>query len=102
MSRELNLDGMEISIIKALGFGGSDVSGEDLMMLVPESGAELINTLQGLVSLGYVVADKSSFHNAEEFKKTRFQVNSGYSKELKDSLSPAQREKPKTRRVRRE
>src|SRR4030095_14244219 len=87
MSRELNLDGGEVSVLKALGLSGSDISGEDLLALVPDLvGAELIDTVRGLVSIGYVVADKSSFHNDEEFRKTRFQVNSGYARELKGTL----------------
>ena len=55
-SREINLDGGEISVLKALGVGSGEMTGEDLMArlggdLVP---AELIETLKGLMMLGYV------------------------------------------------
>ena len=99
---EINLDGGEISIIKALGMGGSEVEGELLVERLPQlDPAELIDTLKGLLMLGYVSADKSSFNSLEEMKKIHFRVNSGYSKDLKEALDP----KPaqgKSKRVRRE
>ena len=101
--REINLDGGEISVIKALGVGSGEMTGEDLMTriggeLVP---AELIDTIKGLISMGYVEADKSSFYNTDEFKVICFRVNSGYSKDLREALSPIQKPK-KSKRVRRE
>jgi hypothetical protein len=98
----ISLDGGEISILKALGFGGGDCAGETLMERVPDLAiAEVIDALSGMVMMGYVVSDRSSFNNSEEFKKTNFHVNSGYARELKDSLDPKD-DKPKSRRVRRE
>ncbi len=104
MSRELNLDGGEISVLKALGFGGSGLVGEDLLGRVSDlDSAELIDTLQGLMMMGYVVADKQSFHSLEDMRKIHFHVNSGYSKDIKEALDPSTRDKPKkSRRVRRE
>jgi hypothetical protein len=63
--------------------------------------AELASTLHGLVSMGFVIADRSSFSSGQDLKKTRFHVNSGYARELKEAMNPTQ-EKPKSRRVRRE
>ncbi len=102
--REIHLDGGEISVIKALGVGSGEMNGEDLMTrlggeLVP---AELMDTLKGLMALGYVEADKSSFYNTDEFKNVHFRVNSGYSKDLREALSPQQGKPKKSKRVRRE
>ena len=100
--REINLDGGEISIIKALGTGGGEIDGETLLERVSElDEAELIDTLKGLIALGYVSSDKNSFHNKEELRKGNFQVNSGYAKDLREALDPRP-EKPKSKRVRRE
>ena len=101
--REINLDGGETSIIKALGFGSTEMTGDDLMTklsgdLVP---AELIDTIKGLMALGYVESDKSSFYNTDEFKAVHFRVNSGYGKDLREAISPQQKPK-KSKRVRRE
>jgi hypothetical protein len=100
--REINLDGGEVSIIKALGFSG-EMNGEDLMAklggeLIP---AELIDTLKGLIAIGYVEADKSGFYKEEDLKAIHFRVNSGYGKDLREALNP-QPQKPKSKRVRRE
>jgi hypothetical protein len=101
MGRDINLDGSEVTIIKALGFGGGEISGESLLQKIPElQFADLVDTLRGLVSMGYVNADKGSFQAEEEFKKVNFHVNSGYSRDLRDALDP--RPQTKSRRVRRE
>lgn len=89
-------------MLKAIGLGGSEVDGETLLArAAPMDAAEIIDTLQGLVMLGYVSADNSTFHALEEMKKMNFRVNSGYSKDLKESLDP-QPQKGKSKRVRRE
>jgi hypothetical protein len=99
---ELNLDGGEIAIIKAIGLGGSDIRGDDLIARVPDLDiSELIDTLKGLMSVGYVNADKSSFYDEEDMKGVHFCVNSGYSKELHDAMDPRP-DRPRSRRVRRE
>lgn len=102
--REINLDGGEISVIKALGVGSGEMNGEDLMAriggdLVP---AELIDTLKGLMTMGYVEADKNAFYKAEDLKSIHFRVNSGYSKDLREALNPQQVKPKKSKRVRRE
>jgi hypothetical protein len=51
--------------------------------------------------LGYVSADKSSFHEIDDMKKIHFRVNSGYAKDLREALDPTPDQK-KSKRVRRE
>jgi len=100
--RELRLDGGEVSVIKALGLSGGDITGEDLIGRCQSLiGAELIETLKGLLDMGYVVSDLNSFYSMDELKKGNFRVNSGYLKDLKEALDPRP-EKPKSKRVRRE
>ena len=99
---EISLDGGEITVLKALGLGGSEVDGETLLERVaPMEADEVIDTLKGLVMLGYVSADNSTFHALEEMKRMNFRVNSGYSKDLKEALDPKPN-RGKSRRVRRE
>lgn len=99
--RDINLDGAEVTVVKALGLAGTDVLGEDLIERCPGLiGAELIDTIRGLVSMGYVDADRS-FHSIEELKSIHVRVNSGYSKDLKEALDPSP-EPRKSKRVRRE
>lgn len=101
-NRELNLDGGEIALIKALGLSGGDVTGADLMDRCSDlTAAELIDTLKGLMMLGYVVADRGSFHSQDELENIVFRVNSGYLKDLREALNPKP-EKPRSKRVRRE
>lgn len=98
----INLDGTEISVIKALGFGSNDTLGADLIANCGDLPiAELIDCLQGLMGIGYVVADKTSFYKKEELEKVLFRVNSGYMKDLREALDPRPEVK-KSKRVRRE
>ena len=101
-SRDINLDGTEISVIKALGFGNTETTGADLIERCSDLPiAELIDCLQGLMGIGYVVADKSGFYKKEDMEKVYFRVNSGYMKDLRDALDPRP-EQRKSKRVRRE
>ena len=102
MSREVHLDGAEITIIKALGLTGGEVSGETLMDRAPELvEAELLDTMKGMIMMGYIVTDQSRLQTVDDFKAANFHVNSGYAKELREAMDP-QEKKPKSRRVRRE
>ncbi len=100
---EINLDGAEISVIKALGLSGNDITGEDLAARVPDLlEAELIDTIKGLITMGYIVADSQAFYDLEGMAKTTFSINSGYARDLKDAMDPRSTERPKSKRVRRE
>jgi len=102
MPREIQLDGTEISIIKAIGLGSGEIDGASLVERCADlEFAELMDSLKGLISMGYVECDGFALHNKEEMEKAHFHVNSGYTKDLKDALDP--REEPKkSKRVRRE
>ena len=101
---EIHLDGGEITVLKAIGFSGSALGGEQLIEKVKQfAEAELLDTLDGLMMMGYVLSDKQSIHCMEDIERTNFRINSGYSKELRDALDPRRRQSDKTsRRVRRE
>ena len=102
MPRELHLDGSEISVVKALGLTGGEIDGETLMTRASEMAvAELIDTVRGLIDMGYVVCDQSRLQTGDDFKTAHFHVNSGYAKDLREAMDP-RHEKPKSRRVRRE
>lgn len=101
---EIQLDGGEISVIKGIGLSGSHISGDILCEKIPEfEPAELIDTLLGLITMGYVLCDKASLHSIEDVHHATFYVNSGYVKDLRDALDPRRRQRKKpSRRVRRE
>ncbi|MEQ1860879.1 MAG: hypothetical protein ABMA13_13165 [Chthoniobacteraceae bacterium] len=104
MSREneIQLDGSEVTVIKAIGLSGGEVDGKTLLERLPDFVlAELVDTLHGLVAQAYVESDKGSYHRKEEFEKTHFHVNPSYAHDLKDALNPRPEPK-KSRRVRRE
>jgi hypothetical protein len=99
---EIHLDGTETSVIKAIGITGGDIKGDELMALLPDLvEMELVDILKGLITMGYVVADRQAFYDKAGLEITTFHVNSGYSKDLKEAMDPS-RNRPKSKRIRRE
>lgn len=100
----INLDGLEVSVLKAIGVGGGEVSGKELRDRAPELvEAELIDTIKGLLAFGYVVADKNAFHDFASLDATHFHVNSGYAKSLREAMDPRpSQDNRRSKRLRRE
>jgi hypothetical protein len=102
VQREINLNGGEISILKALGLSGTPLNGK---MLMERSGdmeaAELIDSIQGLLMLGYVLSSKAIVQDVDDVLRSSFRVNPSYSRDLRDALRPGGRrreERPRRRR----
>jgi hypothetical protein len=99
---EINLDGGEKEVVKAIGLGGSNVTGKQLIERVNGlEEAEFVSIIRGLIMMGYVLADKQSFHNFDDVEHAEFHVNSGYAKDLKEALDPRLRRERKERKNRR-
>ena len=63
---------------------------------------EFIDTLDGLLAMGYLVATKVNIKTLEDVERTSFRVNPSYVHDLKDALDPnRRREAAKQRRRRR-
>ena len=102
MGNDIQLDGTEISIVKAIGIGGGEVDGGTLIERCADLDLpELMDALHGLMDMGFVEGDSDVFYNLEEMADIKFRVNSGYAKDLKDALVDKPQPK-KSKRVRRE
>ncbi len=102
MGNDIQLDGAEISIVKAIGIGGGEVDGGTLIERCADlDPPELMDALHGLMDMGFVEGDSDVFYNVEEMADIKFRVNSGYAKDLKDALDDKPQPK-KSKRVRRE
>lgn len=99
---EINLDGGEKEILKAIGLGGTNTTGIQLLERVPGMDeAEFVSTLRGLMTMGYILADKQSFHDFDDVEHAEFHVNSGYARDLKEAMDPRFRQERRERRNRR-
>ena len=59
MEREIKLSGGEITILKAIGFGGTATHGKMLLERIGEMDqTQFLDDLSGLISAGYVLSDK--------------------------------------------
>ena len=103
MPREIHLDGGEMSILKTLGFSGNQTYGKILLERVEEMlPAEFLDTLDGLLTRGYVLSTKANVSKLEDVTNAFFRVNPSYSRELRDAVNPSgRREEHRTRRQRR-
>ncbi len=102
MHREIKLDGGEITVLKTLGLSGSQMNGKQLAEHGKEmETAEFIDTLNGLISLGYVLSNKVNLRMLEDVERAFFRVNPAYAHDLRDALNPGRKreqEKPRRRR----
>ena len=103
MGREIKLDGGEISILKKIGLSGSPLNGKLLIDRIEEmETGEFLDTLSGLIDLGYVLSSKVNIRLMEDVEKAAFRVNPAHSKELQDAVNPSRkRERERAERMRR-
>jgi hypothetical protein len=103
MAREIKLDGGEITVLKKIGLSGTPVYGKMLMDRAEGmETAEFLETLIGLIDLGYVISNKVNIRLIEDVEKAFFRVNAAYAKDLRDAVNPGRRrEKERTTRRRR-
>lgn len=103
MGREIKLDGGEISLLKAIGLGGSQVSGKMLVERESElEQVEFLDTLSGLIEQGYVLSSKVNVRDMEDVERSLFRVNPTHARELRDAINPSRsRDRDRARRDRR-
>ncbi len=104
MPREIKLDGGEISLLKTLGLSGTPMAGKLLLDRIDDMiPAEFLETLDGLLSLGYVISNKVNVRTVQDVATAFFRVNPAYSRDLKDAIVPgkARESKGRERRQRR-
>ncbi len=102
MRRELNLSGGEIAVLKTIGMSGAPIYGKLLLERLGEvQEAEFLDTLDGLVTLGYVLSDKVNLRKLEDVERAVLRVNSAYSRDLRNALHPGRRREQERRRRRR-
>lgn len=92
MKREIKLDGGEITILKTIGLSGAPIYGKLLLERIGEvQEAEFIDTLDGLISLGYLLSSKVNVRTMEDIERSFFRVNSSYAHDLRDAIRPGKR-----------
>jgi hypothetical protein len=103
MGRDIKLDGGEISILKKIGLSGTPLYGKLLIERIEEmETGEFLDTLSGLLDLGYVVSNKVNIRLMEDVEKASFRVNPAFSKDLQDAVNPSRkRERERQERLRR-
>ena len=103
MAREIQLSGGEITVLKAIGLTGTAMAGKFLLDRMEEvEVGEFIDTLDGLLAMGYLLATKVNIRTLEDVERASFRVNPSYAHDLKDALDPnRRREADKQRRRRR-
>ena len=102
MHREINLSGGEITLLKTLGLSGTPTYGKMLVQTVGDmEQSEFLDDLTGLISLGYILADKVNIRTMEDVERSVLRVNASYARDLKDAIHPGRRHEPERRRRRR-
>ncbi|MEY2563095.1 MAG: hypothetical protein QOH88_1288 [Verrucomicrobiota bacterium] len=103
MGRDIHLDGGEITLLKKIGLSGAQVYGKILLDRIEGmETAEILDTLTGLIDLGYVLSNRVNIRLIEDAEKAFFRVSPAHAKDLRDAVNPsAKRERERTKRERR-
>lgn len=102
VGRGIPLSGGEITILKAIGLTGTAMGGRFLLDRIEEIEAgEFLDTLQGLMAMGYLLSTKVSLRTLDDVERASFRVNPSYAHDLKDALDPHRRRDQERQRRRR-
>ncbi len=104
MARDIKLNGGEITLLKTIGFGGTQLYGKLLVDRMGEDviAAEFLDTLQGLMAMGYVLSNKVNVRSMDDVQRAFFRVNPAFARDLKDATNPGRaREQQRAKRERR-
>jgi hypothetical protein len=103
MGREIKLDGGEISILKKIGLSGAPLFGKLLLDRIEEmETGEFLDSLMGLIDLGYVLSNKVNIRLVADVEKAFFRVNPAFTKDLQDAVNPSRkRDRERQERLRR-
>jgi hypothetical protein len=101
MAREIKLDGGEISVLKAMGLSGTPMFGKLLLGRIEMEDKEFVETLDGLLNMGYVLSTKVNVQKVEDVERSFFRVNASYARDLREAMRPGRRRDEDNRRRRR-
>ena len=102
-SRDIKLNGGEIAILKKIGLSGAPLFGKLLVERIEEmETGEFLDTLCGLIDLGYVISNKVNIRLMEDVERAFFRVNPTHSNDLQEAVNPSRkRERERQERLRR-
>lgn len=90
LMRGITLNGGEISILKTIGLSGGQVAGKQIAERMEDmESAEFLDTLLGLMTMGYVLSTKVNIRTLEAVESSSFRVNPAFARELRDALYPS-------------
>jgi biotin operon repressor len=97
----IKLSGGEITLLKALGLGGTPVSGKQLIDRLGMAEGEMLDTINGMINQGYIVSSKVNVQKMEDIERSYFRVDAAASRNLRAAMRPArhkEEERPRRRR----
>ncbi len=84
--KQIKLSGRERAVIRAIDFT-SGTSGGELLSITNIEPEDLVDILNGLISVGYAeVVPYADGTSVERFRDAVFEVNPAYAMELRDAL----------------
>jgi hypothetical protein len=95
---EITLSGGEITILKTIGLSGP-ASGKQLAEHMEDmESAEFLDALEGLMTIGYVLANRVNIRTMDAVEASSFRVNPSFARELRDAIYPSRTRQAKTTR----
>lgn len=86
MTRQLKLNGRELSLLRAIGFG-LGITGEELLERMSMDPSELVDLLNTMLDSGYVeAASMKQQATLADFTSDTYELNPSYTSELRVAL----------------
>jgi hypothetical protein len=86
MARQIKLNGRELSLLRAIGFG-LGITGAELQERMAMSADELVDVLNTMLDAGYVeAASMKEQTTLADFATDSFELNPAFTSDLKEAL----------------
>ncbi len=92
MEREIKLSGGEISEMKMIGTSGAPTFGRLLLDKIDDAEKpEFVETLNDLIAMDYLIANRVGLRPVEDVEKSFFRVNPTHSRDLRGAMNPGKK-----------
>ncbi len=98
MEPELKPSGGVISVLKLFGTSGAPIFGRLLLDKIDDAeNTEFVETLNDLIAMNYVIANRVGLPSVEDVEKSFFRGNPTHSRDVRGAMNPGKKREEQRR-----